>query len=137
MKLITKAIINALAKTPYGKTDGQPREDKKVIARYFGGAACTWYVLEDDSFFTDPEHKDDQHIEENMIVFAACSLGHGFELGSLSIKELEGMKFPLKMRRTDGTVVTIGYTHVERDRFVEPLKKTLGQLMKENRESWM
>jgi hypothetical protein len=137
MKLITKAIINALAKTPYGKTDGQPREDKKVIARYFGGAACTWYVLEDDSFFTDAEHKDDQHIDENMVVFAACSLGYGFELGSVSIKELSEMKFPIKVRCLNGQVVTIGYSHVERDRFVEPLKKTLGQLMKAYKEEWM
>jgi hypothetical protein len=95
-----------------------------------------WYVLEDDSFFTDEEHKDENHVEENKIVFAACSLGYGFELGSLSIKELEELKFPLKLRNADGSVVTIGYTHVERDNSVEPLKKTLGELMKEHNESW-
>ena len=52
--MITNPILSALKKTPYASTDGIERDDKKVIARYFlPGTGCTWYVLEDDGFFTD------------------------------------------------------------------------------------
>ena len=134
-KLLTKAIINALAKTPYGSEDGVDRDNKKVIARFFGGAAFVCYVLEDDSFFKDyksdengktvPTSTDESNIEENMTVFCAQSLGYGLELGGTSLKEVFALKFP-----------PFGLP-VERDSSVEPLKQTLGELRKIHHEEWM
>ncbi len=135
-KLLTKAIINALAKTPYGSEDGVELDNKKVIARYFGGAAFVCYVLEDDSFFkeyktdektgkTVPTSIDESNIDENMVVYCAQSLGYGLELGGTSLKELFGLRFP-----------PYGLP-LERDSSVEPFKKTLGELRKMNNEDWM
>lgn len=134
-KLLTKPIIEALAKTPYGSEDGVDRDNKKVIARFFGGAAFVCYVLEDDSFFKDyktdekgktvPASTDESNIEENMTVFCAQSLGYGLELGGTSLKEVFALKFP-----------PFGLP-VERDSSVEPLKQTLGELRKIHHEEWM
>ena len=135
-KLLTKSIITALAKTPYGSDDGVDRDNKKVIARYFGGAAFVCYVLEDDSFFkeyktdektgkTVPTSIEESNIEENMVVFCAQSLGHGLELGGVSLKEVFELRF-----RPFG----LG---VERDSSVEPFKYTLGELRKRQGEEWM
>ena len=124
-KRITKAIIEALAKTPYGSTDGTPKDEKRVIARFFNPVGRgTWYVLEDSMFFTDEEHRDADHVEENMIVFAASTLGYGLELGDISLKELMDIKLPFGM-------------YIERDSSVEPLKETLGELRKRYGEEWM
>jgi len=123
-KRITQEIISALAKTPYGSTDGTPKDEKKVIARYFNPCGRgTWYVLEDSMFFTDPEHKDADHVEENMIVFSASTLGYGLELGDISLKELFDLKLPFGM-------------YIERDTSVEPLKNTLGELRRLYGEDW-
>ena len=135
-KMLTKPIIEAIAKTPYGSEDGVDRDSKKVIARYFGGAAFVCYVLEDDSFFkeyktdektgkTVPTSTDESNIEENMTVFCAQSLGYGLELGGTSLKELFGLRFP-----------PFGLP-LERDFTVEPLKKTLGELRKMHNEDRM
>ena len=124
-KRITKEIIAALAKTPYGSTDGTPKDEKKVIARFFNPCGSgTWYVLEDSMFFTDPEHKDADHVEENMIVFSASTIGYGLELGDISLKELTDMRLPLGL-------------YIERDTSVEPLKETLGELRRRYGEDWM
>ena len=123
-KRITKAIIEALAKTPYGSTDGTPKDDKRVIARFFNPMGRgTWYVLEDSMFFKDGEPKDADHIDENMIVFAASTLGYGLELGDISLKELMDIKLPFGM-------------YIERDSSVEPFKNTLGELRKLYHEEW-
>ena len=123
-KRITKEIIAALAKTPYASTDGTPKDDKRVIARFFNPMGRgTWYVLEDSMFFTDPEHKDADHVDENMIVFSASTLGYGLELGDISLKELFDLKLPFGM-------------YIERDTSVEPLKKTLGELRRLYGEDW-
>ena len=134
-KLLTKSIIEALAKTPYGSEDGVDRDNKKVIARFFGGAAFVCYVLEDSSFFKDykedkngrmvPTSTDESNIEENMIVYCAQSIGHGLELGGVSLKEVFELRF-----RPFG----LG---VERDSSVEPFKYTLGELRKRQGEEWM
>lgn len=135
-KLLTKAIINALAKTPYGSEDGVAKDDKKVIARYFGGSAFTCYVLEDDSFFKEyktdektgkqvPVSTDESNIDENMVVYCAQSLGYGLELGAVSLKELFNLRFP-PFRLPP-----------ERDFSVEPFKHTLGELRKMHHEEWM
>lgn len=134
-KLLTKEIINALAKTPYGSEDGVERDSKKVIARYFGGAAFVCYILEDDCFFKEykegkkgrmvPTSTDESNIEENMTVFGAQSIGHGLELGGVSLKEVFELRF-----RPFG----LG---VERDSSVEPFKYTLGELRKMHSENWL
>lgn len=134
-KLLTKAIINALAKTPYGSEDGVNRDEKKVIARYFGGGAFVCYVLEDDSFFKEyktdandrlvPTSAEESNIEENMVVYCAQSLGYGLELGGVSLKELFALRF-----RPFGLPP-------ERDNSVEPFKYTLGELRKMHHEEWM
>lgn len=120
-KMITNPILAALKKTPYASTDGTPRDEKKVIARYFlPGTGCTWYVLEDDSFFAD-EAKTQP--EENMVVFGAATLGYGLELGSISLKEIFETRGPLGLR-------------AERDISVKPLEETLGTLRKRYCEEW-
>ena len=124
-KRITKAIIDALAKTPYGSTENTPNDDKKVIARFFNPLGRgTWYVLEDSMFFKDGEPKDADHVDENMIVFGAASLGYGLELGDISLKELLDQKLPFGL-------------YVERDSSVEPFKKTLGELRRLYGEDYM
>lgn len=120
-KLITNPILAALKKTPYASTDGTPRDEKKVIARYFlPGTSCTWYVLEDDSFFAD-EAKTQP--EENMVVFGAATLGYGLELGPISLKEIFETRGQFGLR-------------AERDISVKPLKETLGTLRKRYCEDW-
>lgn len=112
-KLITKAIEEAILKTPYGTTDGVPLDEKKVIARFFNPCgAGTWYVLEDSDF------------NENQIVFGAVTLGHGLELGDFSIQELREIKLPF-------------FLSIERDSSVEPFKSTLGELRRLHGEEWM
>lgn len=120
-KMITNPILAALKKTPYASTDGTPRDEKKVIARYFlPGTGCTWYVLEDDSFFAD-EAKTQP--EENMVVFGAATLGYGLELGPISLKEIFETRGPFGLR-------------AERDISVKPLEETLGTLRKRYCEEW-
>ena len=124
-KRLTQDIIKALAKTPYGSTDGTPKDDKLVIARYFNPCGSgTWYVLEDSMFFKDGEPKDGDHVEENMIVFSASTLGYGLELGDISLKELFDLKLPFGL-------------YIERDTSVVPLKETLGELRRRYGEDWM
>lgn len=135
-KLITKPIVEALAKTPYKSTENVAADDKKVIARFFGGCACTWYVLEDDSFFKDyktdektgllvPTSLDANNLEPNMTVFGAATLGHGLELGPFSLAEISAIHFP---------PFGLG---LERDIMVTPFKYTLGELRKRHGEEWM
>jgi hypothetical protein len=113
MKLVTKAIEDAIKTTPYGSTDGIDRDEKKVIARFFNPCgAGTWYVLEDDDW------------EHGRVVFGAATLGYGLELGPFSLDELEAIKLPF-------------YLTIERDLSVEPLKATLGELRQRYGEDWM
>lgn len=120
--MLTNPIIAALKKTPYASTDGTPKDDKKVIARYFlPGTACTWYVLEDDMFFKDETKTEPS---EDMIVFGAATLGYGLELGSISLKEIFGLRGQFGLS-------------VERDTSVKPLESTLGELRKTYMEDWM
>lgn len=120
-KMITNPILSALKKTPYASTDGTPRDEKKVIARYFlPGTGCTWYVLEDDSFFAD-EAKTQP--EENMVVFGAATLGYGLELGPISLKEIFETRGPFGLQ-------------AERDISVKPLAETLETLRERYGEDW-
>lgn len=115
--LITKEIENAILKTPYGSTEGVDGSDKKVIARYFNPyGAGTWYILENSDYECTEK-----------IVFGAASLGYGFELGDISLKELEDLRVKL------GSISL----PIERDSSVKPFKYTLGELMKQYNEEWM
>lgn len=113
MKLVTEAILKALRKTPYGSQDGSGR-GARVIARYFV-AHCTWYVLEDESY------------EKTGTVYGLANLGHGWEYGPFSIPEIGRVSVPVSVRNMKGEVISIGLAEVERDRFVRPLKMTLGE----------
>lgn len=116
-KFITKKIEQAILKTPYGSTDKIDGDDKPVIARYFNPyGSGTWYVLENDDFES-----------EEMIVFGAADLGYGLEMGPISLKELKDMR------------VKVGgvFLKLERDKSVEPFKRTLGQWRAVYREEWM
>lgn len=107
MKLFTKEIENALKKYGYCSQDGKGLE-AKVIARFFGGSSCTWYILEGT--------------EEHDILYGLASIGYGFEYGYISRNELENLKFPpLNLP-------------VERDKSIKPLKYTLGECMKRYKE---
>lgn len=56
-------------------------EDLPPVVKLFGGSSCTWLLVDLD-------------IETN-IAFALCDLGFGTpELGSVSLDELEAIKFP-------------------------------------------
>lgn len=113
-KLVTKVIEKAIAKVPYGSTDGQGG-DAKVIARYFGGA-CTFYVLEG-------YQQNGQTPWDGETVYGLVDLGYGFEYGPFSLKDLEaGYKMNMF-----GNIVRMPF---ERDIYVEPFKMTLGECAK-------
>jgi hypothetical protein len=118
-KLITKKIEDALRKTPYGKYDGVPVSDKKVIARFFcPWSAGTWYVLEDSDYFSDDSKTSPG---EPKIVYGLADLGYGGELGDFSIQELSEITGPFGLK-------------IERDSAVDPFEHTLGELMKLHNE---
>ncbi len=81
-KLMTKAIENALTRNPLNSTDGTPTEAKKVLVKFFGGAA-TWIVFEGEK----QENGD-------WTFFGLADLGMGCpELGYFSLNELAGTRF--------------------------------------------
>ena len=112
-KLITKAIENALNKTPYGSCDGIGK-DAKVIARFFGGA-FTFYVLEG--------YQEEGEKWDGKFVYGLVNMGYGFEYGPFNLEDLKvGYKFgPIRLP-------------FERDIYVDPLKRTIGELAEENHE---
>jgi hypothetical protein len=74
MKLLTKDIEKKLAANVK-----KPEAERTPVLKLFGGAACTWLISEKDGD----------------ILFGLCDLGFGCpELGSVSLSELEGLKFP-------------------------------------------
>ena len=80
MKLLTKEILEAFKKQGY--TGNKKPEDVKIIVKFFGGGAFSWYCYEYDSV--------------DRIYMAFCNLGddQNAECGSLSQDELESIKFP-------------------------------------------
>lgn len=83
MKLLTKAQhakLIANYQLANSINDGGC-EDLPPVVKLFGGSSCTWLLV-------------DLNIETN-IAFALCDLGFGTpELGSVSLDELEAIKFP-------------------------------------------
>ena len=106
MKLFTKSVEKAIAKFPLYSQDGKGM-NAKVIARFFLGNA-TWYILEGNG-------------DE---LYGLTDVGHGFEYGYMSRKQLETLKNGWGLG-------------VERDITVDPLKMTLGECMTLNGERMM
>lgn len=78
MKLLTKEIIAALKKVPYGSTDGKPHDQRKVIVKFFHPASSyTAYVLEGD-----------EQPDGNWIFFCLVK-SLETEFGDVSLRELE------------------------------------------------
>jgi len=113
-KLITKAIENAIRKTPYGSQDGK-KENAKVIARLFGGSV-TAYILEG---YQMPSEEWDGNT-----VYGLVDMGYGFEYGPFNLNDFKrGYAYgPFRLP-------------YERDAYVGVLKETIGDLSKENNET--
>tara|TARA_R110000751_G_scaffold2435_2_gene12731 strand:- start:3582 stop:3908 length:327 start_codon:yes stop_codon:yes gene_type:complete len=97
MKLITKEIEKKLIKQyefTLKNPDINTAEINKPYLKLFGGSSFTWLLSEYD--------------KANRILFGLCDLGHGGELGYVSLDELEQIKFP---------PFGLG---IERDRFFDP-----------------
>ncbi len=79
MQLMTKEIKAKLLRNGDVTNRGN---DHKPVVKFFGGGACTWLITEMDSADDDT-------------MYGLCDLGMGYpELGYVSLKELESMKFP-------------------------------------------
>ena len=75
MKLITKAILDALASNLK-----KPEAERVPVVKFFGGGAGTWLISE---------------MDEDEIMFGLCDLGMGCpELGYVSLAELKEVRFP-------------------------------------------
>ena len=82
MKLLTKAIIARLERTPLSSTDGKPAANREVIARFFNPSGIgTWYVLEGEKNNGD------------WLFFGLASLFET-ELGYFRLSELAELKAP-------------------------------------------
>lgn len=107
MKLITAPVRRALSNTPLGSTDGQG-DEAKVLVKFFGGSRYTLLV-------TEAEPRDDG----DFLLYGWCVSPLGpdcDEWGYTLFSELEATKFPPFGLR------------VERDRWVDPRKRTVGEL---------
>ena len=82
MKLITAAMEKTFHKYPIGSQDGKDR-DSVILAKFFGGCACTWLV-------TEAEKKPDG----DWLFFGLANLGWGWEWGTFLFSELKDLRFP-------------------------------------------
>ena len=96
MKLLTKSILDQFVKQGY--TGDKTPNEITVIAKLFGGGACSWYLYEYNS-------------EEKMFM-AFVTLGDPemAECGNVSQEELESVRFP---------PFGLG---IERDKYFKPMK---------------
>ena len=79
MQLMTKQIKAKLLLNGDVTNRGN---DHKPVVKFFGGSSFTWLITEMDSADDDT-------------MYGLCDLGMGYpELGYVSLKELESMKFP-------------------------------------------
>ena len=108
-KLFTKAFENRLKKYPLYSQDGKGM-NAIVVERFFGGN-LTIYILEGN--------------KETGELYGLADLGYGFEYGYFTIEQLESIRVPpFKLP-------------LERDRYIESGKVTLGVAMKQNGEKLM
>lgn len=85
MKLLTKEIENLFTKYDYRSQDETPLMEKRVIAKYFNPYGVgTWIILECVEKTEDNDY----------ILYGLCSLGYGYELGNVSLRELQELKIP-------------------------------------------
>lgn len=98
MKLMTKAIENALKKLPIYSQDGVPEDEKKIVAKFFFPfGSATWYVAEGNK------------MENGDWEFFGYVVGDFPEWGYFTLSELEEI----------GKHYVIG---VERDKWFTPCK---------------
>lgn len=77
MKLLTAVLRRALP-----RIGGQENvKDPIVHVKFFGGSACTWFITEFDG-------------EDEMFGFACLGDPEMAELGYISFRELESLRFP-------------------------------------------
>ena len=100
-KLITKEVEKRLLKYPLYSQEEVA--DKAVLVKFFNGPA-TWIVCE-------AERRGDN----DWMFFGWVDLGFGGEWGYFTFSEMAECRVPLRLRKPDGSVVTIGYTEVERE----------------------
>ena len=80
MKLLTKEIRTKLEKN--FRHTMETGESCDVVLKLFGGGAMTWLITD-----IDPDNGD--------TMMGLCDIGQGCcEFGSVSLSELEGVKFP-------------------------------------------
>lgn len=115
MKLWTKEIENAAKKVPLYCSDGKPFATRKVLVKYFYPfGAATWYITECD---TAPVEMMDGTKTRYLYGYVTLD-GENYEWGPVLLAELEGFKGRFGLG-------------IERDIYVEPLKRELGEFCKE------
>ena len=86
MKLLTKEVENKFREFPYLSQDGKGFE-AEVLVRYFNPCgAGDWIIIEADE------------TDNDWILFGYCSIGYGYELGSVSFNELQSIRLPYGLR---------------------------------------
>ena len=82
MKLITKTLENKLRKFPPRSQEGKG-DNAEIIAKFFGGSAYTLLVTEAE------------FLEDDIYFFGKATIDGSFwEWGSVSLKELQSIRFP-------------------------------------------
>lgn len=82
MKLLTKEIENKFRKYGYCSQDGLGM-DAKVLVKFFNPYGVGKWIITEAEW--DEESQD-------WIMWGYCSLGYGYEFGSVSFNELESLK---------------------------------------------
>jgi hypothetical protein len=89
MKLITKAIEEEFEKYPYGSQEKTPLMEQKVLVKFFNPCGVgTWIITECVEKTEDGD----------FILWGLGELGYGYELGTVSLKELESLKLPFGLK---------------------------------------
>lgn len=84
MKLTTKEIENLFKKYGYRSQDDTPLMERKVLVKYFNPYGVgTWIILECV-----------EQTEDDTILYGLANLGYGYELGNVSLKELQELRIP-------------------------------------------
>jgi len=83
MKLMTKELEKKFRKYPLYSQDGKGKE-AKVVVKYFNPCgAGTWLI-------TEGEKQEDG----DWLMFGLCTLGYGYEWGTVMLSELESARLP-------------------------------------------
>ena len=82
MKLLTAAIEKKFEKFPLYSQEGKG-EDAKVIVKFFGGAACTWLIIE------GTKQPNGDYTMFGYVTFD----GVNWEWGYVSLNELQKLRF--------------------------------------------